>query len=272
MAKKYKSYKRAKKASKSSGGTALAMLMLLSAVLIGGGYAYLYYKGASKELLNEATLCPESGPKGHLAVLVDMTDPASMTQMRFARTEIERQIESVGVGTMISIGIVTPDDAQRESALLMVCKPPSGDEADALTENRKMIETTYQERFLKPLDALLTQIMTISEAPSSPIMENLQELLSRIPDFGAVENQRIVIFSNLSQHSDVLSFYRGEDWDSFDARGGTSMLARNLSRTDVILLRLPPPAKQVMILEDFWVEYFDAQGARSVNPISVGEY
>jgi hypothetical protein len=257
--------------SRKSGNVLIAVVMLTVAVLIAGGFGYLYYKGSSKERLDEATLCPNSGAKGHLVVLVDLTDPASMTQMRFARTKIEREIDEAGVGTLISIGVVTPDTALREGMLLAVCKPPSGAEADTLTENAKMIEDKFQDRFAQPLDRMLTKIMTVSEAPSSPIMENLQELLSRIPEFDGSTPQKLVLFSNLSQHSDVLSFYRGDDWAKFEAIGGLAKLARNLSDTDVLLLRLPEPQEQRENLEDFWVNYFEAQGASSVATFSVGE-
>lgn len=256
---------------KKSGNVFIAVVMLSVAVLISGGFGYLYYESTQKEGLDEATLCPKSGAKGHLVILVDLTDPASMTQMRFARTKVEREIDQAEVGTLISIGAVTPDDALRESMLLMVCKPPSGKEADALTENAKMVEDKFQDKFAQPLSLMLSKIMTVSEAPSSPIMENLQELLSRIPEFDGSTPQELLIFSNLSQHSDVLSFYRGDDWQRFEEIGGLSKLARNLSDTDVLLLRLPEPPEQTAILEDFWVNYFEAQGATTVTNFSVGE-
>lgn len=258
-------------AQRGSGSMPLALLMLVVALSIGAGFSYIYYQGLHKEGIDEVTLCPKSGPKGHLVLLIDLTDPASMTQMRFARAEIDRQIGSTAVGEMITIGAVTPDEQQREKSFFTICKPPSGQQADALTENARMIEAAYQEKFVQPLEALLTDLMTVSEAPSSPIMENLQELLSRVPGFGGSPSQRLIIFSNLSQHSDVLSFYRGEDWSSFEAKGGISNLARNLSGTEVVLLRLPEPKEQTAILEDFWVNYFEAQGARSVVPLRVGD-
>lgn len=257
--------------SRKSGNYFIAVILLAVAVVIAGGFGYLYYKASSKEGLDDATLCPKNGAKGHLVVLVDLTDPASMTQMRFARNKIEREIDEAGVGTLISIGVVAPDAALREGMLLTVCKPPSGAEADALTENAKMIEDNFQDRFAQPLDRMLTKIMTVSEAPSSPIMENLQELLSRIPEFDGSTPQKLVIFSNLSQHSDVLSFYRGDNWSRFEAIGGLSKLARNLTGTDVLLLRLPEPPEQRENLEDFWVNYFEAQGASTVATFSVGE-
>ncbi|MBS4011454.1 MAG: hypothetical protein KGZ72_11955 [Roseovarius sp.] len=272
MARKYIPNRRTRRTNRNPSSTLLALLMLIGATIIAGGFAYLYMKSSNREVLDVATLCPKRGPLGHLAILIDLTDPASMTQMRFARAAIEKQIESVQVGTMISIGTVTPDEGRREGALLMVCKPPSGADADRLTENPKIIEEKYQVAFVQPLAEMLTKTLTISEASSSPIMENLQEFLSRIPDFGEVSNQRLVIFSNLSQHSDVLSFYRGEDWKAFEENGGLSKLARNLSNTEVVLLRLPEPSNQTEILEDFWARYFDVQGAKSVDPIVVGEY
>jgi hypothetical protein len=76
------------------------------------------------------------------------------------------------------------------------------------------------------------------------------------------------------QHSDAFSLYRGGGWSSFMASQQSLRLARTLEGVDVMVLRIPRPnvgridPEQV---EDFWVNYFDAQGARSVRSISLGD-
>jgi hypothetical protein len=72
------------------------------------------------------------------------------------------------------------------------------------------------------------------------------------------------------QHSETLSFYRGEGWDQLRISGGTERLARNLGGAWVNVLRVPRPGASALAREQadaFWARYFDMQGARA--PISV---
>ena len=75
-----------------------------------------------------------------------------------------------------------------------------------------------------------------------------------------------MIVSDLLQHSDALSFYRGDDWESFRASPDFARLAHNLDGAEVTILRVPRPGAKVdgAAVDDFWVRYLDAQGAGRV--------
>jgi hypothetical protein len=110
------------------------------------------------------------------------------------------------------------------------------------------------------------------EAKQSPIMEGLQALLAG--GGAAVKGRRrIVIVSDLVQNSEALSFYRGEDWASFEASPGFARLARNLDGAEVTIIRIPRADARVDAgaVDDFWVRYLEAQGAGRVEVEPLGD-
>ena len=85
--------------------------------------------------------------------------------------------------------------------------------------------------------------------------------------------RRIVIVSDLVQHSEALSFYRGDDWESFRASPDFARLARNLDGAEVTIVRIPRAGAKVdaSAVDDFWVRYLDAQGAGRVDVEPLGD-
>lgn len=260
--------------SRKTESSTIAMIALLSlgTAALAGGIGYYYIQAQSLTKLDDETLCPVNGPVGQLAILIDKTDPVTLRQLSFAQTEIEQLIEAAPVGTRISLGVISPDDVLVEAEYLSICKPPSVDEANGIIQNIAAVDAAYKNGFKVPLDRMLNSLMVVSEAKSSPIMENLQTFVSRIPESAATgEFKSLVLFSNLAQHSAELSFYEGGGWESFLASGGEQRLARSLSGFEVRLMQIPVLEEFQPVLEDFWARYFDAQGASKITYTRVGD-
>lgn len=175
---------------------------------------------------------------------------------------------------MIALGIVSefPD---RWGALFAKCKPATGEEANALYENPTLITAQYQREFLEPISAKIESTLSGEVENQSPIMEALQSLIANTPGFTSVRGQRkIIIVSDMLQHSDNLSFYRQQGWDYFASRNGEGRLAGNLSNAVVEIIRIPraggnTPSNE--IVEGFWTRYFDRQGSRPPGVSSLGD-
>jgi hypothetical protein len=261
----------ARRKKKGSSQTVLGIVGIIACLGIIGGGVYLYAEQASKPGIDKATLCPENGPVGHLAILLDTTDPISMTQLQAARQRIEKQIDSAAIGTRISFATVSPDRDIRSSTFLSICKPAGVDDINAFMENASIVEERYRTGFAEPVDAALSGLMTVPEAETSPIMEALQEFFTTIPDFTTTDAPReLVVMTDLMQHSDTFSLYGQRGWPEFKGEGGTSRLSRNLDGMKVTILRIPRTAAGLEV-DDFWVNYFDAQGVRSIEPIVIGD-
>ncbi|NIY97330.1 MAG: hypothetical protein HWE39_00990 [Oceanospirillaceae bacterium] len=247
------------------GGAAVIALLVIF-----GGFGLFYWQETNKPKQDPESLCLETGAVAQLVILIDETDPLTLTQLNFARTRIDRMIEEADVGTRISIGIVAPDAAEREAAFVSICRP--AEQANALSENVKMVRDRYHEKFLNPVNGMLDDLMVVSERDSSPILESLQELLSRIPGFLPEDvPAKLVILSNLAQHSSTLSFYKGGNWESFKASGGTARLSHALQGMEIQLFQIPASPAFQPTLEDFWRRYLDLQGAGRLNYQSLGD-
>lgn len=258
--------RRARGRGGSSGGTALGVVLIVAALAAFAGLGWVLVDRASAPGIDAASLCPEDGPSGHLAILIDTTDPVSVTQLTAARARLDRLIEDAPVDTRVSLATVGADAAPVRS----LCKPPV--DASALTGNPRLAAERYAEEFLTPVAGTLDALLAVPTADSSPILEALQRFLAGIPGFSDPATPRaVVLLSDLVQHSDVFSFYRGDDWQSFRASGGTERLARSLDGATVRILRLPRPAAPKPAIDDFWVRYLDAQGAARVLPETLGD-
>jgi len=100
----------------------------------------------------------------------------------------------------------------------------------------------------------------------SPIMEALQHLLAGTPGFLTFPGpRRLIIVSDLLQHSDVFSFYRDNDWQVFKASPNFQRIGHNLEGADIRIFQIPRSSHGISrpaMVEDFWVRYFEAQGSR----------
>lgn len=262
--------RRSRRRGGGAGATLLGVALIAGAVAAFGVIGWLVFTESGKPGIDAATLCPEDGPTGHLAILLDTTDPVSATQLQAARNRITALIDAAPDFTRVSFATVSPDEGVRAGSFESLCKPPR--DASALTGNPRLVAAKYQDDFVTPVRAALDGLLAIPEAQSSPIIEALQEFLTAIPGFTTATVPRdVVLVSDLVQHSDVFSFYRGNDWASFRASGAEARLAHSLDGAQVRILRLPRPTAPQDVVDDFWVRYLDAQGAARVMPTVLGD-
>jgi hypothetical protein len=259
----------------SGGGILVPMAAVLGIFGLSAAMAGVYYYtylGSQGATIDGATLCPENGPEAHLAILIDTTDPMSLTQLEAARQQIERRVAEASVHTRISFSTVSPDGITRKETYFSMCKPQSGEEASFLTQNQHLVEERFQAEFAIPVQDALNALLHAPEAQSSPIMESAQEFAARIPGFAVTKVPReFVLMSDLVQHSDVFSFFRGDDWESFANAGGPTRFGSAFEGATITVLRIPRLSKHSAVIDDFWVRYFDAQGFRHVRVTQIGD-
>lgn len=221
------------------------------------------------------TLCPADGPNGAFAILIDVTDPLTPFQQKALTQRLLQEILDLPVGTRVVLGLVSPDSMISNQTYLRLCKPLQGDKANALYQNPKLIEARFRDGFMTPLDQTLKDLLSTASADSSPIMESLQSLIvGAFLDLPKGAPKRLVIASDLLQHSTVFSFYRRQRWSDFEHSSDFGRLGRNLTDADVTLLQLPRPQYaelQNPAFLDFWARYFEAQGATHVRRVVIGD-
>lgn len=249
----------------SGASVPLLALGALAVVTVLGGAFWWSSKDTIANAVDPRTLCPAStGPVSMTAVLLDLTDPLSPAQHSQLMAWLEEEIDAAPRGTQFTMGVVSEDHANW-GATEPLCKPQTGASANSLTQNARLIDDRYHELFLAPLNARLESMVSASGADRSPIMESLQALVSDSAGFVTFKgDRRIVIVSDLLQHSATLSFYRGGDWESFRSSPDFQRIGTTLNGAEVQIYQIPRPTEGVRdpaILDDFWVNYFERQGS-----------
>ena len=236
--------------------------LIAVAVLVGA----LVWKGQTEDQMavDQETLCPLStGPVSMTVILFDLTDPLSTAQSKQLIQYLDDEIKASPTGTQFSMGVVR-EDSDAWGATDPLCKPRSGDDVSNLTQNVRLIDKRYKDRFLTPLRGHIQDMISATAANQSPIMEALQTLIADTPGFLTFAGpRRVILVSDLLQHSDAMSFYRGDDWQGFAASAGYDRLGKTLDGAEVAIFAVPRSVEKIKdpnVVEDFWLRYFDIQG------------
>lgn len=249
--------------------------LLLGALALTGFGFYAYRAETSGDAIDFATLCPaEGGARGSLLVLLDLTDPLSPVQSDRLRNVVDDAVDGAPRGTLFAIGRVDSDPAAW-GARIAICKPMTGAEAGDWVRNSEKVEEIYRTKFREPLDAVLREALAAQPADTSPIAEALQALVvgaDAIPTAPDAPRQ-IIIVSDLIQNSEAMSFFRGEDWESFRDSDAYGRMSESLGGSDIRIWRLPRLEAPVDMAEvdDFWVNYLEAQGVVAIHAKTLGD-
>lgn len=260
-----RSRRRGRGAHKGGMGTAIAVIAAVLVLSVIGAAFWWSDQESRASALDAETLCPETtGPLAMTAILLDLTDPLSPAQHAQLLARIDKEISDAARGTQFTLGVVS-EDPTRWGATPPLCKPQDPASANRLTQNERLIAKRYESDFHGPLRNRLLAMVSATGANRSPIMESLQALVAETPGFVTFTGpRRIILVTDLLQHSDALSFYRGGTWDSFRASSGFQRLSRTLDSAEIGIYQVPRPTEGVKdpaILEDFWIRYFERQGA-----------
>ena len=248
----------------ASSGIRLSGIVVLA--FAGLGVAYLQL--GDRFAFDEKTLCPEAGPNGIMVAVLDLSDPLSTLQAGRLRTELSRQITEAPEGTMISVAIVDPDSSI-SGIRFGLCRPQAGWEASMLYQNKAMIEERFREEFEAPLEQAIKSMLRGEEQATSPIIETIHQAV--VDTFGYRTDdisKKLVLVSDLYQNSSMHSFYRGHDWDDFRSSPSYATKSEYLDGFDVVVMRVPRPVPRSSTndaVEDFWVNYLEASGVKSID-------
>ena len=226
----------------------------------------------NRQTVDLDTSCPVDGPVAHTVVLVDRTDPLEPSQSRLTLKVMEELKADLATGEMLSIHEVDPGPVNGLSdALFSLCKPRDGKSARAFDENEQFLQRHFEKKFGKPLEDALKQAIPGGGADHSPIMESLLDLAA-LPAFRRdKDNRRLVIFSDLMQHSSSWSQYRqAKSFEDFRATPAGANLVPDLGNIELKLYYLMRLRDDGAPLQGqghypFWERYFEAAGVTDIE-------
>lgn len=273
MARKRSRSRRSRRGSQKTSNL-VWILIILCCIGVVSAASYVAIQVTKSSEINETSLCRQTGAINTTAILLDLTDPLNTTQQARLKTILNDELHRTQRDTMITLGVVSEDE-NRWGARFAKCKPATGEYANSLYENPGLIAERYRSEFLNPVNDTLAAMLTSEKENQSPIMEAMQSLIAETPDFTRVQGRKkLIVVSDMLQHSDTLSFYRRQGWDFFSGSIGDHRLAGNLSSVEVEIYLIPrsgPNIPKRQFAEDFWVRYFDRQGARPPVSRSLGD-
>lgn len=162
--------------------------------------------------LDAATLCPTTRPiAGHTVVIVDRTDRWTPA-MNGALSEL---IETAQRDTRQyqKFSIVSLDADQSVHPLFSVCNPGEPSFWSDLYRGHRYTQRDYQERFVDAAEHVMETVSQPSQAGASPIVEYVHRWLGS-DDFNAsIAERRMVLVSDMRQHSPLYSIYRARSGD-----------------------------------------------------------
>ena len=205
----------------------------------------------------------------HTVLLIDQSDPFNPNDLGWVQEFVDaeaRALPRYGRLTVMTPNAASPYDPR---VIHVACSPGSAEEANPIFENPKMVEQTWQSDFYNPLNTAVEEALMDTRQPSSPLTEAIYSIADRA-DFQADGSaRRVVLVSDLMQHSDGFSFYRvGADYDAYL---GTELAETkpNMAKVEVVA-RIVPRQMYDLPMADvkaFWRAYFTEAGATygSVN-------
>jgi hypothetical protein len=223
----------------------------------------LLYLGRSPAL-DETTGCGRGDltPPSHTVVLIDQTDRLTRGQINYVKVLIQSEYQRLQPQAKMTVRSISsdPDTDVREFAR---CRVRRGSEVAGVTTNPEMIEESFRRIVGDSLNEYLNDLAGASTADSSPIVETVAAVADAA-DFGPnVGERRLVIVSDMAQHSPGLNQYAepGTYSVSGDVR---SVFGRELEGVQVRIhyVRRPELARlQTPSHRAFWTEWFRRAGA-----------
>lgn len=212
---------------------------------------------------NETGCRTDRKDPAHTIVLVDQSDPFNQTDLDWVRSLLDGEARSLpryGRLTLVVPNSASPYDPAQ---VFTGCSPGSAAEANPIFQNPKMIEQAWERRFHAPMLERTDDALRDTVAPSSPLMEAMYTLADR-PDFQTrVPARRLILVSDLMQHSQGFSMYKsGAEGAAFAASDLAGMRAQ-LDGVSVVA-RIVPRQVYALPLADvkaFWRDWFAATGA-----------
>ncbi len=245
------------------GGVIIIILVLIA--LAGTAYFFL-----TKETIDAETLCPNTGPKGQYVVLIDNTSPFPFIQKSALSQRLKNLVRNdLPEGYMLSVFLLGEDATKNDRPLFERCSPGQWGAKSELTNNRKLIERNFRDKFTRPLEDVVRKISLQEHAKNSPIFEMLQ--LVGINGFERVNvsgEKKLIIYSDMLANTSEFSMYRSQI-PAFDNFIKTPYAQRALSpalqdvsvELNVIAGDQKGARTESKKIISFWESYFEASGA-----------
>lgn len=248
-----------------------ALLLAVAMMAVAAGVAaYAYLRGQARPL-EAQTLCPKDGPDQVTVVLLDVTDPLNAAQRQGLQNEFIALRDRLPPHARLEVYTVGDTDGTLLTPVAALCNPGRGSDIDWLRGNPGRVEKRWREAFEVPLNAALEAALQAPTAQRSPILESIQSvsLTSLLLPAHRDRPRSLIVVSDLLQHTDGLTFYRGlPTADRLISLPAFARLRADLRNVKVelwLVRREAEASRQGRALIELWQGIFAAQGAEVIR-------
>lgn len=243
-----------------------AILLVATAAIV----AWVVYSQVTREPpLNAVTMCPASGPFGHIVLLVDKTDPLNFTQRQAFSVAMKELVETkVPEGNLLSVFVLGDTFEKSAVPIIELCNPGSDAGKSELSANLKRLRKQYEEKFVRPLEDVAKALIADQPAKASPIFEMLQLVgINGFRKHAVGGPRRLVIVSDMLHNTPQFSMYTGPvNFETYEVSDYAKKTQADLKDVVVELHYLmTAPRLQTRRNEVFWERYFERAGARLIE-------
>ena len=240
----------------------VALFITTFAIVAWVGYTHVYRDPP----LDKTTMCPASGPRGHIVLLVDKTDPLNFTQRQAFSVAMKELVGTkVPEGHLLSIFVLGEKFEQSAVPVIELCNPGSDVGKSELSANLKRLHKQYKERFVRPLEDVAKALVAEEPAKASPVFEMLQLVgINGFRKHAVKGPKRLVVVSDMLHNTPQFSMYTGSaEFELYEATDYAKKTQAELKDVDIELHYLmTTPRLQTRRNLVFWERYFERAGAR----------
>lgn len=255
--------------SGSLGGTAVkvAVTLVLTAVL-GGAIGLAAWREFGEEAIDSETYCAVSGPSALTVIAIDASDPYDAVQVREIDNQVRDLLGRMEAGHRLDIYTMNAGRGGLATRVFSRCNPGHAIWIDQVAGQPTQVERIYREEFSDAIDAALNNTIAEGAANTSPIVESLRAIAAdSLGDVPLETPRRLIIASDLVQHSDVYSMFRSGvgDFQAFSNSRHYADAQTDFRSADVdliVIVRSEYGHLQTRELLLWWEEYMRANNGR----------
>ncbi len=254
--------------SSISSQTIVAICITAITILLAGGLFYKIYNARSiSNNINKTTFCRKDGSKEITVVLVDHTDKINIIQQTSIENRLWDEVKGTTKNSLIKVFDVGKVIDKVLVPEISLCNPGDELSVNEITGNKEFTKKHFENKFKEPINKILKRIIDSKIANESPIMESIQSVVvtSFIGNTSKDAKKKLIIVSDILQHSKEFSLYKEiPDFEQYKNSSHWKSVRSNMSGVEVeifFLHRKEASAIQTSKLRDFWINFFESQGA-----------
>jgi hypothetical protein len=252
------------------------VLGLLVTVVLVVAAGYGIYAHFHAETFDKVTLCPSNGAKGQYVVLIDNTSPFPFTQKAALKQRLrEMVINDIPTGAMLTVFVLGEDFKHEDEPVFEKCSPGQWVDGEGMTKTKKFVDKDFNDKFAKPLEAVVNQIPLDVRGKTSPIFEMLQ--IASIRGFGhdnAKGDKTLIVYSDMAANTAEFTMYKNPQLNYKDF-SKTPYVQRVVApalegaSVTINMMATEPSVTPYVKRSEFWAQYFSANKASldHVNPM-----